>query len=75
MRYSNDSPVNISSPKSPKSTGFQAPTSSPSASFHKHHQRRNKIVSSSPPSYYISPTTSIQQGLVFIPYDLPQLNI
>ncbi|KAJ0090079.1 hypothetical protein Patl1_13475 [Pistacia atlantica] len=62
MRQSNDAPVTFSSPKSPKNTGYQAPASSPSASFHKHHHTRNKIVSPPPSSYFISPTASIQQG-------------
>ncbi|XP_044464223.1 receptor-like serine/threonine-protein kinase ALE2 isoform X2 [Mangifera indica] len=68
-------PYEIPKPLPPVSSsptkGFQAPTSSPSASFHKHHQRRNKIVSSSPPSYYISPTTSIQQGPAVPPAYVP----
>lgn len=68
MRHSNHSPLPpFSSPKPPQNNGNDTPVSSPLASFPKHRDVRNKIASSPAPSYFISPTTSIHQGLKFIP--------
>ncbi|XP_031261069.1 receptor-like serine/threonine-protein kinase ALE2 isoform X2 [Pistacia vera] len=67
-------PYEIPKPLQPVShsptKGYQAPASSPSASIHKHHHTRNKIVSP-PSSYFISPTASIQQGPALPPVFVP----